>query len=41
VAEAWQRRELRYVTAKVIFYEAFVEDELEAPKHLADHVCDV
>jgi len=41
MAEAWQRRELTYVTAKVIIYEAFVEGKLEALKHLADHVCDV
>ena len=33
--EAWQRNELTDVTAKVVIYEAFVEGELEAPKHLA------
>jgi hypothetical protein len=33
--ETWQRSELTDVTAKVVIYEAFVEDELEAPKHLA------
>jgi hypothetical protein len=33
--EAWQRSELTDVTAKVVIYEAFVEGELEAPKHLA------
>jgi hypothetical protein len=33
--EAWQRYELTDVTAKVVIYEAFVEGELEAPKHLA------
>src|SRR5437879_7842469 len=33
--EAWQRSELTDVTAKVVIYEAFVEDRLEAPKHPA------
>src|SRR6202140_2527328 len=33
--EAWQKRELTDVTAKVVIYEAFVEGRLEAPKHLA------
>ncbi len=33
--EAWQRSELTDVTAKVVIYEAFVEGELEARKHLA------
>jgi hypothetical protein len=33
--EAWQRSELTDVTAKVAIYEAFVEGQLEAPKHLA------
>jgi hypothetical protein len=33
--EAWQRSELTDVTAKVVIYEAFVQGELEAPKHLA------
>jgi hypothetical protein len=39
--EAWQRRELTDVTAKVIIYEAFVEGKLEAPKHLARTVHDL
>ncbi len=33
--EAWQRRELTGVAAKVVIYEAFVEGKLEAPRHLA------
>ena len=33
--EAWQRSELTDVTAKVVIYKAFVEGQLEAPKHLA------
>ena len=33
--ESWQRSELTDVTAKVVIYEAFVEGQLEAPKHLA------
>ncbi len=36
--EAWQRRELTDVTAKVVMYEAFVEGKLEAPKHVARSV---
>jgi hypothetical protein len=39
--EAWQRRELTDVTAKVVIYEAFVEGRLEAPKHLARSVHDL
>src|SRR5258708_22572205 len=39
--EAWQRSELTDVTAKVAIYEAFVEGELEAPKHLARTVHDL
>jgi hypothetical protein len=39
--EAWQRSELTDVTAKVVIYEAFVEDRLEAPKHLAPTVHDL
>jgi hypothetical protein len=36
--EAWQRNELTDVTAKVVIDEAFVEAELEAPKHLSRNV---
>ena len=39
--EAWQRRELTDVSAKVVIYEAFVEGKLEAPKHLARTVRDL
>jgi hypothetical protein len=39
--EAWQRSELTDVTAKVVIYEAFVEGQLEAPKHLARTVHDL
>jgi hypothetical protein len=39
--EAWQKRELTNVTAKVVIYEAFVERKLEAPKHLARTVHDL
>ncbi len=38
--EAWQRSELTDVAAKVVIYEAFVEGELEAPKHLARNAHD-
>ena len=39
--EAWQRSELTDVAAKVVIHEAFVEGELEAPKHLARSVHDL
>ena len=39
--EARQRSEITDVTAKVVIYEAFVEDKLEAPKHLARTVHDL
>jgi hypothetical protein len=39
--EACQGCELTDVTAKVVIYEAFVEGELEAPKHLARTVHDL
>ena len=39
--EAWQRSELRDVTAKVVIYEAFVEGRLEAPRRLARSVHDL
>ena len=39
--EAWQQSELTDVTAKVVICEAFVERELEAPKHLARTVRDL
>jgi hypothetical protein len=39
--DAWQRSELTDVTAKVVIYEAFLEGQLEAPKHLARSVHDL
>ena len=39
--ESWQSCELADVTAKVVFYEAFVEGQLEAPRHLAPTVHDL
>ena len=39
--EAWQRSELTDVTAKVVIDEAFIEGQLEAPKHLARSVHDL
>jgi hypothetical protein len=39
--EAWQRRELADITAKVVICEAFVERRPEAPKHLARNVHDL
>ena len=39
--ETWQRSELTDVTSKVVIYKAFVEDKLEAPKHLARTVHDL
>jgi len=39
--EAWQRSELTEVTANVVIYEAFIEGNREAPKHLARSVHDL
>jgi len=39
--EAWQKSELTDVTTKVVIYEAFVEGQLEAPKHLGRTVYDL
>jgi hypothetical protein len=38
--EAWRGAELTTVTAKMIIYEAFIESELDVPKHLARRVHD-
>ena len=38
--EAWQRWELTDVTAKIIIYQAFIEGDLDVPKHLARRVHD-
>jgi hypothetical protein len=38
--EAWQGTELSNVAAKMIVYEAFIESELDVPKHLARRVHD-
>jgi hypothetical protein len=38
--EAWRATELTNVVAKMIIYEAFIEGELEVPKHLARRVHD-
>ena len=39
--EAWRAAELTTVAGKMIIYEAFIESELEAPKHLARNVHDL
>ena len=39
--KAWHRSELTDVAAKVVIYEAFAEEKLEAPKHLARSVHDL
>jgi hypothetical protein len=36
--EAWRETELSNVSAKMIVYEAFIESELDVPKHLARRV---
>ena len=36
--EAWQKSELTDVTARIIIYQAFIEGELDVPKHLARRV---
>src|SRR3989337_2211258 len=38
--EAWQKSELTDVTARIIIYQAFIESELDVPKHLARRVHD-
>ena len=38
--ETWRNAELTTVAAKMIIYEAFIESELEVPKHLARTVHD-
>src|SRR6476660_309607 len=38
--ESWQGTELSNVSAKMIVYEAFIESELDVPKHLARRVHD-
>jgi hypothetical protein len=39
--ESWRAMELSNVAAKMIVYEAFIESELEVPKHLARRVHDL
>lgn len=36
--DAWREAELSNVAAKMIVYEAFIESQLEVPKHLARRV---
>ena len=36
--EEWQGRQLSTAVAKLIIYQAFIEDELEVPKHLARRI---
>jgi len=36
--ETWQAKQLPAATAKLIIYRAFIEDALEAPKHMARRV---
>jgi len=38
--EAWRATELTDISAKMIIYEAFIQSELEVPKHLARRVHD-
>ena len=39
--ELWRQSELTNVTAKLLIYEAFIESELDVPKHLARRVHDL
>ena len=39
--ETWHQTELTTVTAKMIIYQAFIESELEVPRHLARRVHDL
>jgi hypothetical protein len=36
--EEWRESQISTVTAKLIIYRAFIESELDAPKHLARRV---
>ena len=38
--EEWKGRQLSTTAAKLIIYQAFIEDELEVPKHLARRIRD-
>jgi hypothetical protein len=39
--EEWRSRQISTVAAKLIIYQAFVESDLDAPKHLARQVHDL
>ena len=39
--ELWRQLELTDVSAKMIIYQAFIESELEVPRHLARRVHDL
>ena len=39
--EEWRARQISPVATKLIIYQAFVESELDAPKHLARQVHDL
>ena len=39
--EEWKGRQLSTAVAKLIIYQAFIEDELEVPKHLARRIHDL
>ena len=39
--EEWRSRQISTVAAKLIIYQAFVESELDVPKHLARQVHDL
>ena len=39
--ELWRQAELTDVSAKMIIYQAFIESELEVPRHLARRVHDL
>ena len=38
--ETWRQSELTDVTARIIIYQAFIEGELDVPRHLARRVHD-
>src|SRR6266849_4212327 len=38
--ETWRQTELSNVTAKMIIYQAFIEGDLDVPKHMARRVHD-
>ena len=39
--EEWREKQISTTAAKLVIYQAFIESDLDAPKHLARHVHDL